>query len=358
MLEIYLILVIVTLILAGLAMNPVIQRKAEDKVWPNKLFVGLITSMYCVVSGVRYLNYYLGDEWNYRLGFNSFVDMKISQVFSAPWEIGFNLLTWVLAQITNDNQILIFVTGIVTNIIIIQIIAKYTKPFELGIFLYLSTGMFFTSFNIIRQYLALAILLCGIKHLLKKDFKRYLVYILIAASVHKSFLLMIPIYFLVTYKKFFKLLPLILVGTLVFLIAFEDIMRFILQGGEYSHYVKNIGEVHGVGVIRVLVICIPVIMMVIWRKKLIKIDYNNEIMINLLIVGACIMVISTQYVFFARLEVLVGIYNLMMIPQLTRIFRSKRDNMIMYVGILVLYFIYGLYGAGISVPYKTIFTQM
>lgn len=356
MTQVYVTLTIITLILASIGTHPRLAYKdTVGNYRPNKIIVGLIMVIYSIISGLRYMNYYQSDEWIYRVGFEALVNKGIGEVLSHK-EVGFALLNWGLGRVCDDSQILILVVAIITNVLIIRMIAIYSRPFELGMFLYVAMGLFFTSFNIMRQYLAVAILVAGIRYLFEENFKKYLVYIIGATTIHASSILMIPIYFLITSKYFKQLMPIVIIATVVTLVRFKEVVLQLVVGTQYQHYSMSIEKgLYGVSVIRVMVVCLPVLIMWCYRQRLIERRRENLFLINLLTIGACIMVISTQYVFFARLEILVGIYSLIIIPEFLKLFNDRVSVTLVYIGILILYFIFGLYQASINPIYHTIF---
>lgn len=62
------------------------------------------------------------------------------------------------------------------------------------IFLFLMNGYYFSSFNTVRYYLALAIALYSTKYVLRGEYLKFILWILTAALFHKSVLVVIPIY--------------------------------------------------------------------------------------------------------------------------------------------------------------------
>lgn len=342
MLEIYIVLNLITIFL--LLLIKIGNEKSKRNI---VILIGIIL---CFVSGFRYINTYASDEWNYRQMYIMYGNMSVSEAINNTSEIGFAILNVILNKITSDPQILIFVASIFIVYSMMKFVYKYSKPLSIGIILLITTGMVFTSWNIMRQYIGLAIILFGIEHLFNKNFKKYLIYIILAASFHYSFWLMIPIYFLITNKKFFKKLPIILLLVIICTVLFEDIMLKLLSSeSQYFNYVESIQTgLYGVGIIRVLVNILPTMVAIILRKKLIENNKNNEILINLAIISSSIMIISTQFVFFARINTLVDIYSIILIPQIINVFENRNTQKLVYMTVLVLYFIYQLYNCLIS----------
>ena len=66
--------------------------------------------------------------------------------------------------------------------------------------LFVCLGPFFDSLNGVRQYAAIAIFVYSWLFIIRKQFGRYLIALIIGAFFHRSILFMIPIYWLVTLK--------------------------------------------------------------------------------------------------------------------------------------------------------------
>ena len=56
-------------------------------------------------------------------------------------DFGFNLLQLFLQNFSSDPQILIFTTALFTNSLIVIILAKYSRIFELAIYVYITSGI-------------------------------------------------------------------------------------------------------------------------------------------------------------------------------------------------------------------------
>ena len=57
-------------------------------------------------------------------------------------DFGFNIFQLFLQQISNDPQLLIFTTALITNLLIVIILYKYSRMIELSLFVYIASGMY------------------------------------------------------------------------------------------------------------------------------------------------------------------------------------------------------------------------
>jgi hypothetical protein len=105
-----------------------------------------------------------------------------------------------------------------------------------AIFLFFTLSMFyFASFNLIRQYAAVSVILYGFKYILEKRFLVYLIYVGIAMLFHYSAIVMLSMYFLLgrkyTYKHLFFL-------TALFLLSFS-IIKYLATFTSYGIYLTR-----------------------------------------------------------------------------------------------------------------------
>jgi len=79
--------------------------------------------------------------------------------------------------------------------------------YAFSLFLLLTGGYYFQSLNSVRYYLALAIALFSMKYVLRGDYGKFILWIVLGATFHKSILLVIPVYLVARYLAAVKLKP-------------------------------------------------------------------------------------------------------------------------------------------------------
>lgn len=117
-----------------------------------------------------------------------------------PTEIGFNLLVKLLYGLSGfENYLLVFaVYAFVTVGIFLLAMYEQSEDFPLTFFLFMALGYYFQTFSTVRYYLALALALYSMKFVLRGQWGRFLVLILLGSAFHKSLLVVIPLYFFAT----------------------------------------------------------------------------------------------------------------------------------------------------------------
>jgi transmembrane protein EpsG len=305
---------------------------------PNRLFIfGAMLSL-VMISGFRSN---IGDTYFY---------MHIYELNDFTWsyikeqkDMGFGVLQKILKMYSNNPQILIFTTALITNVLIVLVLYKYSKMLELSLYVYITGGLFLVSMNGIRQVLAAAIIFAATKFLIEGNWKKYILIILLASTFHQSALILIPIYFLVRFKAWSKATFMLIFTSVVVTIVFDQFSALLFSGikdTQYGHY-ESFTE-GGANVLRVAVNAAPLVIAFWGREKLREIMPKSDFIVNMSIIGVVFMIISTQNWIFARFSIFFSLYQLILISWIVKLFR-KQDEWFVYYGILICYGIYFYY---------------
>ena len=115
-----------------------------------------------------------------------------------PTEAGFNLLVKIIYGLSGfENYLLVFaVYAFVTIGIFLLGMYEQSEDFPLTFFLFMALGYYFQTFSTVRYYLALALALYAMKFVMRGQWGRFTVLILLGSAFHKSLLVVIPLYIL------------------------------------------------------------------------------------------------------------------------------------------------------------------
>lgn len=115
-----------------------------------------------------------------------------------PTETGFNALVAVLYQMAGgENFLLVFaVFAFFTLWLFLKAMYEQSDSFGWSFFLFMAFGFYFSTFNTVRYYLALAMALYSVKYVLKREWGKFILIVLLGSLFHKSMLVVIPLYFL------------------------------------------------------------------------------------------------------------------------------------------------------------------
>ncbi|MBS4179154.1 EpsG family protein [Lederbergia citrea] len=335
---IHLLIVFILSFFARYFSRPILTAGSLAQLKPNKILV-LGTMMACViVSGLRSN---IGDTYVYKEVYeaNNFTWDYIT----AQKDMGFGVLQMFLQKYSNDPQILIFTTALITNVLIIYVLFTYSRMFELSIYVYITGGLFLVSMNGIRQVLAAAIIFTATKYLIEGNWIRYFIVILIASTFHQSALILIPIYFFVRFKAWSKATLLLLVFSVLIALGYAQFSSFLfsaIENTQYGHY-SDFRE-GGANIIRVAVDAAPLLIAFLGREKLRGIFPGSDYIVNMALIGLMFMIISTQNWIFARFGIYFSLYQLILISWIVKLFKKSNQRFIYYL-LLICYLLFYFY---------------
>ena len=115
-----------------------------------------------------------------------------------PTEWGFNVLIKGLGYLFGETNYLLFFAlfAFFTVFFMLKALYALSESFGFSFFLFMAFGYYFNSMNTMRYYFAAALALYAIVFIQRKQYVRFVCVILLAALIHKSVLLVMPIYLL------------------------------------------------------------------------------------------------------------------------------------------------------------------
>ncbi len=309
-----------------------------------------------VISGIRYN---VGTDFlTYYYSIDNINSMSINQLLQSDYEIGFGIIAKI-AMCFNEEQVVFVIFAILTVIFaFLGILNKKEKiSISLGMLVYLF--MFFTSsFNGMRQCLAVVIMFFALKYIINKRFVKFLLFTLFAMCFHKTAIVLLPFYFILNIKNdnsLIKLVSLVAVTVLALNIdAFLNIMSNIELFEKYTVYTT--GSIGGIGhiVLNILILFV----LSIYIKRLIHYDKDNEKFFFLYLIGVILSMLSLKVVALARISSYFTIVLIYLLPAIPKVIKEKKEKecitILMFMFIILL-FILEVYVFGMSdvIPYQT-----
>lgn len=141
------------------------------------------------------------------------------------------------------EQIYFIATSLFINYLVVKTFSKYSSNIFISTLVYLAIPIFYLySFSIIRQFVAISIVIYSVKYIIRRNAANFSISILIATLFHASALVALPLYF-ITAKRFsnITLLALSLLATLSPVTVKPLIETYLPY---YSHYLSSNGS-HG-----------------------------------------------------------------------------------------------------------------
>lgn len=166
------------------------ERASADRKLARNRVAGF--AIYCLLTGVSACRIAVGnDYWVYRDNFN-----LIAQDRHVSSETGFNLIVkWIQLFFGYDKYLPVFAFfSIVTVFFFVKALHDQGSFYAFSLYLLLTGGYYFNSLNSVRYYLALAVALFSMKYVLRGEYGKFVLWVLVGAMFHKSVLLVIPVY--------------------------------------------------------------------------------------------------------------------------------------------------------------------
>ncbi len=297
-------------------------------------------AIFCLLAGVSACRIAVGnDYWVYRDNFK-----LIAQGRYVSYEFGFNyIVKWMQMLFGYDNYLLIFALfSVLTVLFFVRALHDQASDYTLSLFLLLTGGFYFNSMNSVRYYFALAIALFSMKYVIRGEYGKFILWIVVGAMFHKSILLVIPVYlvarFLATVKlkKWHYIAGTILTLSLIF---GQNIYREIIfyfypyyrdsffDNGQISY--ANIGKC--LGTLALCAIC--------YRRSL-KDDVMNRFYFFLNVAGTLVYCCGSFIPEVSRVGYYMIISQIFLLPRLLTDMKKGWFRTLCYIGIYVVFAAY------------------
>ncbi|MFK4785465.1 EpsG family protein [Fusobacterium sp. MFO224] len=293
----------------------------NDKI--KKIYLILNSIALVIFFGFR--GPFTSDYINYKEYFELYKKISILDIVTTnvPQEKGYVLLNKIIQIFGGDFVTLQVIIGIIIIGLIFREIYKESSYVWLSVFLYVIARQYYASFNITRQVLASAIIFSGSKYLYERNFKKYLIFILIATFIHRSSIIMLPFYFILNMKNNKKLNLTILAG---FILVFENIKKLleIITKYYFKSYSASSFGMSGFNY-KNIVLPVGILLFVMANRYLLKLedDKKANIWVNSVIYFAFFNLLGTKIMMIERIGHFFLPYSILIIPLIIK----KQENM-------------------------------
>jgi hypothetical protein len=210
----------------------------------KKLFVILSFSLIFLINALRAPDIGIDLAHYYAQKYASFAYIPWGELqsvtISGDWELGFCVFCKLLTYISKDVQLFIIMSSVVTTIPFGYFIYKNSEDVVLSTVLFITYNIMFSNMNIIRQAMAVGILLIGYEYLKQKRYISYIIWVGISMLFHKSAivaLLMIAAnIFKLNRKKMFILLIVIGLIPATYSVVFNYFLNIPFLSDSYDIY--------------------------------------------------------------------------------------------------------------------------
>ncbi len=235
-------------------------------------------------------------------------------------EPGYSLLNYIVSLFTPDVRVFMAVVSVLVTVLTAVLAYKYTPIPWITMYVYVSFGFFVNTLSFIRQSIAIAIFLFAVPYLMKRKFLPYLLIVILAATFHKSILIMVVAYFVAFIPVNWKTLTAYAVGTGVIMATSWQIFSFITKyiftyyATQEGLYYIVVGRDWNTAVVPVLTAVVAVILM----KPLLRRNPANLALINFSIFSAILFIMTCQRFLFQRIGTMFFTTAIILIPEILK----------------------------------------
>lgn len=201
---------------------------------------------YFIIFSFR--NYTVGiDLKNYLIRYHAFATTPFKDIFSLAdsysFEYGFAILVKSLTYISDSAIIFMLATGIIITYGFYRFIKKYSEDVIFSFFTFFTFSMGTGAMNVVRQYLAIVLLLSSIEFIEKNKFVKFAILVLLASTIHSGSIIFIVLYPLVKITKLDARFVISAIGGTIFFALFGDkLLNPIIRQTSFSWYIGRAGS--------------------------------------------------------------------------------------------------------------------
>lgn len=297
----------------------------------------------------------IGDTRVYDRLFNTIVQSNItsfieSSNFEGDWGF-YALMSFFRGVFCANNQALFFICSLITMGCLFY---RYYKldltDKETLFFLFITCGMYISTMNGVRQWLASSILFLAFPLIKKKRWVPYFIIVLLVSTIHSSSLIFLVLYFVINNKAWGAAMKGMILCTLILIVSYPITGRYIsillAESDNFSQYSDQVvSSGYGANVIRILVYILPVLLAFRFRNKM-KSEPYYDIIINCAVLDMLFMMLAVTNWIYARLCIYFEPFMLIVYVWVLKYCfasNSKKMARILYYTVFLAYFWYQMY---------------
>ncbi|OME82138.1 hypothetical protein BK120_15820 [Paenibacillus sp. FSL A5-0031] len=286
------------------------------------------------------------DTWAYLQIIESTSISYSGELFYQYTEQGFQILIRLLMFVLNEPHYVLFSIALLTNSLIISTcwIFRERMNFALSVFCYI-TMFYFETYNISRQWLAIAIIFFAFRYLIRSKYGVFIAFIIIAFSIHNSAI--ICLLFIPIHMFFMKKLPiiyaLIIILSLIFSGKILNITGISSTIENYGYYINEIGSTNGnFGLLFLARLGIFLFAIFLYLKNEYKYEDNifQKQIIAVSFLGLLMSILGYMYMFAGRIATYATVFQILLFAMISRTKTFSFISILMII-ILGIYLFYG-----------------
>lgn len=336
------------------------SKKLSNKLGQRQNVIFLFCSFLILVFFSGFRGDFTSDYKNYASLFHTYNLYSWPDVLTINFyqEKGYVVFSRLIGEFTSDPMYLMLCSSILIVLLFFKEIKRESRTVWLSILLFINIGAYYTSFNIMRHIMAVAIIFAGSKFIYNRKFLKFLATVFIASLFHTTAIVFIPFYFILDVKYNKRNFIGITVGSIITTIFIRDILNIIFRFGfqRYANYEFGITGLN----LTSAVVPISILLFVLFHKNLINLnEIKTKIWFNATFYYAIFTILGLRIQMIQRFSEFFTPYILLLIPLVISNIKNKNQKIIYYyliVTLLIAYNYITLSGTGYD-PYYFIWNR-
>lgn len=290
------------------------------------------------MAGFRYR---VGTDYkSYYAFYDIYKNFSFKEDFDILEEPLIVLISKVASIIYDSPYTMFFLTSVVTVGFALYSIYGETEDFAFVILLYVFVGCWHSSFNGMRQCLAVAIVFLGRRYITDRKLLKYLLVCFVAFLAHRSAMVCVLFYFIYSKRFSVRRLIVVLIATLIISFNYETAFGFIGWLNN-SEFIANEYTATSVSALRTLVAICPAVVGVYYAITR-KLDKQQIFYVYMMVINAAIRIATSDSAYLYRLGMFPAIFLPLGLSAITRSCDPKYRK-IFRIGIVSFFLLYWLY---------------
>lgn len=292
-----------------------------------------------IVSGLRYQ---VGTDYQ---SYINIFNQILNTGSTTRTEVGYIILNKLVQIFSENPQSIIIITSLISYSLVYKTVYDLSPSVAFSLYTFITAALLFPSYNLIRQFIAVAISLYAFRFIYRDNKKivMYILFIILAASFHKTALIMIPIGIasLIRFRlKHYIMMVLVLVVMFIFR---DDVLEFIVSivypGYIGSRYLARVI----INQLQIAHSILSVIFIIVYRKTLFKSGKSSIVLINFTVFRAMMAILMAWVPMLWRMLIYLDIIAIVTIPIIIGCEGNYKTRRLYYAMFIVLSSIYVVY---------------
>ena len=329
------------------------RRLRSEQAWIPWAGIGMLLA---TVIGLREQ---VGGDWgSYQTHFRNVAEMSLRGALTETKDPGYYLLNWLASRAGATVHAANLACAAIMMAGVIRFCREQPFPW-LALFVAVPYLLIVVGMGYTRQSAAIGLVMLGLAALGNGHTRTFVVWTLIAASFHKSAVLLLPVAALAATER--RLWNLVWIAVIAALGAW----LFVLDSSEqlWSSYVRS-DYAHAAegGAIRVAMNAAPAVLLIVWNQRLLRAGQERKLWLWLAVASlVCVPLLSISATAVDRIALYLIPLQLLTFARLPTLARSREVRTAMVLAVVVYYatvqYVWLNFAshAGAWIPYRFVF---